>query len=298
MRIRSRCLPRRDSAFFGFRWMRRACSRTRWWELYRKHKIRMVFVNPTYQNPTGTTLPLERRQRLLELCRELRLPIVEDDAYSALTLDDTIKPPPALVAMEEGTRNVIYLGSLSKTVAPGLRIGWVIGPASVIARLADAKEQMDLGTSAIAQQLALNLIESGEWTANLKKLRQTLAMRRDRMIQALARYTDNHVTWEVPHGGYHIWCSTNVKVKDSDVLEMGIRHHVLFVPGGLYGAERGHVKFSFARATTEEIDEGIRRFVETTRRAEYPLTREFHGQRQTRASNSRFRSDPSLRWRP
>ena len=239
-------------------------------ELHRKHKIRMVFVNPTYQNPTGTTLPGERRQRLLELCRELRLPIVEDDAYSALTLDDTITPPPALVTMEEGTHNVIYLGSLSKTAAPGLRIGWVVGPASVIARLADAKEQMDLGTSAIAQQLALNLIESGEWTANLKKLQQTLAMRRDRMIQALTRYTDNHVTWHVPYGGYHIWCNTNVRAKDSEVLEMGIRHHVLFVPGGLYGAERGHVKFSFARAAEQEIDEGIRRFVETMRTVSAP----------------------------
>lgn len=234
-------------------------------DLHRKHKVRMVFVNPTYHNPTGTTLSRERRQRLLDLCRELRLPIVEDDAYSALTLDETFTPPPALVTMEEGSHNVIYLGSLSKTAAPGLRIGWVVGPASVIARLADAKEQMDLGTSAIAQQLALTLIESGAWAANLKQLQHTLARRRDRLIQALTRYADDQIQWQVPRGGYHLWCNTQVQAKDADVLEIGIRHHVLFVPGGLYGAARGHVKFSFARATTEEIDEGIRRFVDTMR---------------------------------
>jgi GntR family transcriptional regulator of abcA and norABC len=233
--------------------------------LYRRHKVRMVFVNPTYQNPTGTTLTLQRRRRLLEICSQLRLPIVEDDAYSALTLDDTVKPPSPLVSMEDGTKNVIYLGSMSKTVAPGMRIGWVVGPVSVIQRLADAKEQMDLGTSAISQQLARTFIESGEWTAHIKKLQKNLFIRRNCMIRALGRLADKNVTWTVPHGGYHVWCRTNLTARDSDILEMGIRNKILFVPGGLYGAERGYVKFSFARATTEEIEEGIHRFGETLR---------------------------------
>jgi GntR family transcriptional regulator, regulator for abcA and norABC len=233
--------------------------------LYHRHKVRMVFVNPTYQNPTGTTLTIERRRRLLEICSELRLPIVEDDAYSALTLDDTVKPPSPLVSMKDGHRNVIYLGSMSKTVAPGMRIGWVVGPRSVIERLADAKEQMDLGTSAVSQQLARDFIESGEWTNNLKNLQTTLSARRDCMIRALEGLVDKNVTWTVPLGGYHVWCRTNRGVRDSEILELGIRNKVLFVPGGLYGAERGYVKFSFARATTEEIEEGIHRFGETLR---------------------------------
>ncbi len=231
--------------------------------LHRKHKIRMLFINPTYQNPTGTTLAWERRRKLLEICSELRLPIVEDDAYGALTLDDTMKPPPPVFSMEDGERNVIYLGSMSKTVAPGIRIGWVVGPVSVIQRLADAKEQMDLGTSAISQQLAQTLIESGEWTNNLKKLQTILSVRRDCLIWALRRYIDNNVTWTVPRGGYHIWCCTNLQTKDSELLERGIHNNVLFVPGGLYGAERGYVKLSFARESTDEIKEGIQRFAKT-----------------------------------
>lgn len=231
--------------------------------LHRKHKVRMLFINPTYQNPTGTTLTLERRRRLLEICNELRLPIVEDDAYSALTLDDKIEPPSALFSMEDGERNVIYLGSMSKTVAPGMRIGWVVGPVSVIERLADAKQQMDLGTSAISQQLAQTFLESGEWAKNLMKLKSALSVRRDRMIRALSCFVGEKAIWTVPHGGYHLWCRTNVQARDSDILEMGIRNKVLFVPGGLYGSERGYVKFSFARAATDEIEEGIQRFAKT-----------------------------------
>lgn len=231
--------------------------------LHRKHKIRMLFINPTFQNPTGTTLTLERRRRLLDICNELRLPIVEDDAYSALTLDEKIEPPSSLFSMEDGERNVIYLGSMSKTVAPGMRIGWIVGPVSVIERLADAKQQMDLGTSAIAQQLAQTFLESGEWARNLVKLKKTLSFSRDRMISALHCFVGEKATWTVPHGGYHLWCRTNVQARDSEILERGIRNKVLFVPGGLYGAERGYVKFSFARATTDEIEEGIQRFSKT-----------------------------------
>lgn len=229
-------------------------------ELHRRHRVRMVFVNPTYQNPTGTTLTPQRRKRLLEICSELRLPIVEDDAYSALTLDGSTPPSP-LVSMEGGNNNVIYLGSMSKTVAPGLRIGWVVGPRTVIQRLADAKEQMDLGTSAISQELARTFIET-EWTPHIKKLQKDLSIRRDCMSNALGRLPDKNIRWTVPNGGYHVWCRTNLTVTDSDILELGIRNKILFVPGGLYGAPRGYVKFSFARATPEQIEEGIHRFGE------------------------------------
>lgn len=172
--------------------------------LYRRHKVRMIFVNPTYQNPTGTTLSLQRRKRLLNICSELRIPIVEDDDYSALTLDETVKSPTPLVSMEDGINNVIYLGSMSKTVASGMRIGWEIGPVSVIQRLADAKEQMDSGTSAISQELARTFIEL-EWATNIKKLQKELSIRRDCMTSALGRLANKNLTWTVPHGGYHVW---------------------------------------------------------------------------------------------
>ena len=128
--------------------------------LVKKHRIRMEFVNPTFQNPTGITLSLSRRKELLRICESLHLPIVEDDPYGALTLDDCTSPLP-LAALHQGSGQVLYCGSLSKTVAPGLRIGWIIGPTNVIDRLADAKEQIDFGTSIISQQVAHTFMEVG-----------------------------------------------------------------------------------------------------------------------------------------
>lgn len=110
----------------------------------------MVFVSPTFQNPTGTTMTLKRRRQLLAICSAHRIPIMEDDAYGGLGLEDSPTPPP-LAALREAKGQVIYGGTLSKTFAPGLRIVWIAGPASVVDRLAGVKEQMDLGVSPINQ---------------------------------------------------------------------------------------------------------------------------------------------------
>jgi len=122
-----------------------------------------VFVTPTYQNPTATVLTPERRRRLIEICGDLRIPIVEDDAHGDLTLDGSPQPPSPLAAMQGSERLVIYLGTLSKTFAPGLRVGWMAGPASVIDRIAGVREQMDFGISGITQAIAEQVLKSDLW---------------------------------------------------------------------------------------------------------------------------------------
>lgn len=226
--------------------------------LVKKHRIRMVFVNPTFQNPTGTTLPLERRRELLEICETFRLPIVEDDPYGALNFDGHV-PPPSLITMAKGSSQVLYLGSLSKTVAPALRMGWMIGPTNVIDRLADAKQQMDFGTSAISQQIVQVFMESGKWQENIASLRQILQRRRDTMVSALETNLKAYMTWTVPQGSYHIWGRLTKDVEDTDLLEACIRHGVIFMPSGVYGAGRGWVRLTYARAAEEEIKEGVER---------------------------------------
>jgi GntR family transcriptional regulator of abcA and norABC len=227
--------------------------------LYRRHKIRMVFISPTYQNPTGTTLPLERRRRLIEICSELRIPIVEDDAHGALTLDGSPCPPRPLASMDGAEQQVIYLGTLSKTFAPGLRVGWMTGPKSVIDRIAGVKEQMDLGVSGITQAIAEQVITTGIWEQNLQRLRSALTIRRNTMIDALHGYFGKEIAFSIPQGSYHIWGRLKRSVSDKDLVEAAILHGVVVVPGTVYGAEPGHVRLTYASSSESEIEEGVRR---------------------------------------
>jgi GntR family transcriptional regulator of abcA and norABC len=225
--------------------------------LNRKHRIRMVFANPTYQNPTGTNLSLSRRKKLLEICEELRIPIVEDDPYRSLTLEGCDAPPPSLISLNHGRELVIYLGSLSKTAAPGFRIGWIVAPRNVIKRLADAKHQMDYGTSLILQQMANVYLATGMWEKHLRLINSSLTLRRDIMLSALSKHLCEELEWNVPTGGYHIWCRTKKQIDIVRLLEISILNKVLFLPGVIMGAEKDFLRLTYAKARLSDIEEGI-----------------------------------------
>lgn len=151
-------------------------------DLHKKHRIRMVFLNPDYQNPTGTVLSLARRKKVLELSSEFGIPIVEDDPYSLTSFNGEVNP--TLKSMDQNG-NVLYVSSLSKIVASGLRIGWVIGPTRVIERLADAKQQVDFGHSVFTQWVANQFLESEDFHTHITMLRGQLKQRRDELIRKL-----------------------------------------------------------------------------------------------------------------
>lgn len=228
--------------------------------LYRRHKIRMVFVTPTYQNPTGTTLTPDRRRRLIDICRELRIPIVEDDAHGALAMEGSPPPPQPVAAIDGAEQQVIYLGTLSKTFAPGLRVGWMTGAKPVIERIAGIREQMDFGISGITQAIAEKVLSTDIWEKNVGRLRRSLTIRRNAMIGALKNSFGDEMAFAIPAGGYHIWGKLQPSVRDQDLLEAAIRHGVVFVPGIVYGAESGHVRLTYASSSESEITEGVRRF--------------------------------------
>ncbi|WP_040289223.1 PLP-dependent aminotransferase family protein [Alicyclobacillus hesperidum] len=234
--------------------------------LHRRHKIRMVFVTPTYQNPTGTVLTSERRQRLIEICADLRIPIVEDDAHGDLTLDGSPQPPGPLASMQGAEHQVIYLGTLSKTFAPGLRVGWMAGPTSVIERIAGVREQMDFGISGITQAIAEQVLKSDLWEQNVKRLRSALTRRRDRMVGVLVGYFGDELDFDVPRGGYHIWVKRQQPFRDQELVETAIRNGVVVVPGSIYGAEPGFVRLTYASSPEVEIEEGIRRLHDAFKR--------------------------------
>lgn len=230
--------------------------------LYKKNHIKMVFTNPTFQNPTGTILSSQRRSKLLDIASELGLPIVEDDPYS-LT-DFTGKSRPPLKSMDVNG-SVIYIGSFSKIAASGLRIGWMVAPNSIIERLYDARQQMDFGLSIIPQEVAARFFDSDQFEPHLDRLRMHLQYKRDILVEALKRELPDSIQFNIPQGGHHLWCKLKNNINDAKLLEEAIRSGVVFVPGSVYGSDPGFVRFTFARAKSEEIEQGIACFAKALR---------------------------------
>ncbi|WP_339321697.1 PLP-dependent aminotransferase family protein [Paenibacillus sp. FSL W8-0194] len=230
--------------------------------LHKKHRIKMIFVNPNFQNPTGTLLSDERRGALLEVASELGLPIVEDDPYS---LTDYAGIPRSPLKSMDQVGSILHIGSFSKMAAAGLRVGWMVAPHSIVERLADARQQMDFGLSVIPQQVAARFLESPYFEPHLHRLRTQLRRKRDLLVEALQQELPDSVRFHVPQGGIHLWCRLVPRVSDAKLLEEAIKKGVVFVPGSVYGSDSGYVRFTFGRAKAEEIGPGIAKFAEALR---------------------------------
>lgn len=228
--------------------------------LHKKHRLRMVFLNPDYQNPTGTVLSMERRKQILNLSAEFGIPIIEDDPYSLTSFDGVVNS--TLKSMDDNG-NVLYISSLSKIIASGLRIGWIIGPPKVIQRLADAKQQVDFGHSIFPQWVATQFLGSSHFNPHIQFLRRQLKQRRDQIVLSLNQLLDDKISFSVPEGGIHIWCKLHRPVDEQKLLEESIRNGIAFVPGTVLGSEKGYQRFTFGRADSTFIHEGINRFSET-----------------------------------
>lgn len=228
-------------------------------DLYLNHQIRMVFLNPTYQNPTGTVLTDRRRKKVLEISEKLGIPIVEDDPFSLLSFEDKTH---SSIKSFDYNGNVLYIGSLSKVIASSLRIGWLIGPQSVISRLADARQQMDFGLSIFPQIIANQFLQSADYTTHLQILLQELLGRRNEMVSALQETFGEKLDFIVPNGGLHIWCKINQDINDQKLVDEGIKNNILFMPGSVYGFPNGYVRFTYARLKKEYIKDAILKFAE------------------------------------
>lgn len=162
----------------------------------------MIFLNPSYQNPTGYLMNAQQRKAILEISSEYGIPVVEDDPYSLTSFNG--EKIPTLKSMDVHG-NVLYISSLSKIVASGLRIGWIIGPTSVIERLADAKQQIDFGHSSFTQWIANDFMESENFQTHMKRLVKELEKRKNQIVESLNFYLKDEVEFTVPNGGIHLW---------------------------------------------------------------------------------------------
>lgn len=230
--------------------------------LYREHRIRMLFLNPNYQNPTGTSLSMEKRQRVLAIAAELRIPIVEDDPFSLTSFHNQALP--SLKALDKEDI-VLYIGSLSKIAASGLRIGWLVAPQTVVSRLADARQQMDFGPSILPQWLAGRLLASNEFPRHLQMLRKALEAKQQRMIGALEHYFSEKIAFTAHPGGLNLWCKSKENISDHRLLEESIQRGLVFVPGSVYGSEEGFIRLSYARPEPAQMEIGIERLAAALR---------------------------------
>lgn len=227
--------------------------------LYKKHRIKMIFLNPYFQNPTGSLLNRKKKEAILDISSKLGIPVVEDDPYSLTAFSG--EKISTLKSMDRNG-NVLYISSLSKIVASGLRIGWIIGPTSVIERLSDAKQQIDYGHSSYTQWIANDFLESENFHIHIKSLIKELQKRRDKIIKSLDTYLKDLVEYSIPQGGIHIWCKILKNYNEVQLLEESIKRGVIYAPGSTLGSKDGFVRFTFAKEDEDSIDEGIKRFAE------------------------------------
>jgi 2-aminoadipate transaminase len=233
-----------------------------------EHKPKLVYLIPTFGNPSGATLSLARRKRVLEIAVRTKTLIVEDDPYGELFFGEA--PPPSLLALSDqvpGSRDyLVHCGSLSKVLSPGLRIGWMIAPPELLAKATMCKQFSDAHTSTFAQATAAQYLLSGRMPAALERVRTTYAERARVMSAALTRELGGAITFNAPRGGMFFWAQlTGADGKPANANEFAKRaidKLVAFVPGAPFFAEKpdlSTLRLSFATSNVEKIEEGIRR---------------------------------------
>jgi 2-aminoadipate transaminase len=237
-------------------------------QLITEHKPKFVYLIPTFGNPSGAMLNLERRKKVLELAVKHGTVIVEDDPYGDLYFGKA--PPPSIMSLTAevpGSRDlVVHCGSLSKVLSPGLRIGWMIAPPELLAKATMCKQFSDAHTSTFAQATAAQYLKSGRMPDTLAHVRQVYAERAAAMGAALKRELGDAIAFTQPGGGLFFWArltGSNGKLADANVLaKRAIEKGVAFVPGAPFFAEKpdlATLRLSFATANVEKIEEGIAR---------------------------------------
>jgi DNA-binding transcriptional MocR family regulator len=236
--------------------------------LIAQHRPKLVYLIPTFGNPSGATLSLERRLKVLELAVKYQTVVVEDDPYGDLYFGEA--PPPSLLALSDqvpGSRDwLIHCGSLSKVLSPGLRVGWMIAPPALLARATMCKQFSDAHTSTFAQATAAQYLKAGRMPATLRTVRRVYGERAQAMGQALKKELGDALRFTQPQGGLFFWAQltgAQGRLSDGNVLaQRAIEKGVAFVPGAPFFAndpDVSTIRLSFATADVAKIEEGIAR---------------------------------------
>ncbi len=228
--------------------------------LARDHrKPKFIYTVPTFQNPAGVTMSLERRRRLVRMATERELLVLEDNPYGLLRYDGD--PLPTLYALDGG-EYVIYLGTFSKILAPGLRLGWAAAPRPVLEKLSLGKQGADLCSSTFSQHFVVEYFARRDWRDLIATLRALYRLRRDAMLDALAEHLPREAEWTRPAGGMFIWATLPEYIDTTDLLARALREHVAFVPGRaayLDGRGAASLRLNFSGVGEDDLREGVAR---------------------------------------
>jgi 2-aminoadipate transaminase len=228
----------------------------------RGRKPKFIYSVPTFQNPGGVTLSLERRRRLVEIARENEILVVEDNPYGLLRYEG--ESLPTLYSLDGGSY-VIYLGTFSKILSAGLRIGWIVSPTPIREKVVLGKQAADLCTSTLTQDFAGEYFRKGQWQEYVDDLIDIYRSRRDAMTGAMAEFFPHGATWNRPEGGLFVWATLPTAINTEDLLARALTKGVAFVPGtSAYVDGRGlhSMRLNFSGVKEDRIIEGIRRIGE------------------------------------
>ncbi|HTN97238.1 MAG TPA: PLP-dependent aminotransferase family protein [Nordella sp.] len=224
----------------------------------------LIYAMANFQNPTGISLTIEQRRDLVALAQRLDTVLVEDDPYEVLRYDGSPLPP--LLALDTEGRPIeeartLYLGTFSKSIAPGLRVGWAVGPRAIIEKMSLLKQTEDLQASSLAQAALTRLLAHG-LEPFAERIQSAYRVRRDLMAEALRRDFGNRAAWRVPQGGFFFWLTLPDHIDTAKLLERSAKLGVTYVPGAAFTPDRSGanmLRLSFSVAAPERIAEGVRR---------------------------------------
>ena len=217
---------------------------------------RLMYALPNFQNPTGRTLSIERRMELVETCARMGIPLIEDNPYGDLCYSG--EPLPKMLNMNPS--GVIYMGSFSKVLTPGIRLGYVVGPVPLIRKLEQAKQAADLHTAQLTQMVVYEVIKDGFLGEHIPTIRTFYSRQCDVMLEAMEKFFPEGVSWTRPEGGMFIWVTLPQHIDSKALLDEAIQQNVAFVPGGPFYANEGEkntLRLSFVTVSPERINEGI-----------------------------------------
>ena len=220
---------------------------------------KFIYTVPSFQNPGGVTMSLERRRRLVALARARELLVLEDNPYGLLRFEGT--PLPTLQSLDRG-EYVIYLGTFSKILSPGLRLGWAVAPAPVLHKMNLGKQTADLCSSSLSQAFVAAYFARGDWRGYLDTLIALYRRRRDVLLEALEEHLPAEATWTRPQGGLFVWATLPDYIDTTDLLARALRENVAFVPGRaafLDGRGGSSMRLNFSGVSEDDLREGVRR---------------------------------------
>lgn len=220
-------------------------------------KVKLLYLVPNFANPSGVTLTAERRAQVLQVCRERGILIIEDNPYGLLYFDQ--KPPEAMRAMD--SEGVVYLGSFSKILSPGLRVGYVLAPPAIREKLVLANESAILSPATFAQMMVSEYLSLSDWQGQIDTYRKLYATKRDAALEALAQYLPRVQTTR-PQGGFFLWLTLPEGLNSKEMLPLAVNELVAYTPGtAFYGDGRGanNIRVCFSHPTAENVKVGIKR---------------------------------------